>query len=85
MKILNNEWHSFEKNGVRGFKTKLEKFEEKVVRLKKSNLDPRAPMGSAEHQFEGLDNAIVKLKQQRVELSKSVAKVPLPAAIPAKK
>ncbi|KAF2159376.1 hypothetical protein M409DRAFT_30127 [Zasmidium cellare ATCC 36951] len=85
VKILNSEWHSFEKNGVRGFETKLSKFEAKVQRLKRSYLDPKAPMGTAEHQFEGLDNAIVNLKKQRVELSKAVAKVRLPAALPVKK
>lgn len=84
VKPLNSEWHSFEKNEVRGFETKLEKFEAKLQRLTRRKLDPRAPMGSAEHQVEGLDNAVGKLKKQRVEVSKAVANVSLPAALPKK-
>lgn len=80
MKHRNSEWNSFETNGVKMLETKLEKFEAKVQRLKRKELDARAPMGSAKHQFEGLDNALVKLKEQRAELSRAAARVKLPAA-----
>lgn len=85
VKILNTQWESFEKNDVGGFEAKLDRFDVKVQRLKKKHLDPKAPMGGIEHSFEGLDNALAKLKQQRVDLSKVVAKVDLPAALPSKK
>lgn len=76
--LLIGEWHVYEKE-IKSFGKKLEHFEETVEGMKKKNIEPGKAIGKTEHEFIGLDNALFKLKEQRGELSRVVAAVPLPA------
>ncbi|KAF7195743.1 hypothetical protein HII31_02878 [Pseudocercospora fuligena] len=76
--ILIGEWHLYEKE-VKTFAKKLDRFEETVESMKRKHVEPTKAVGKPEHEFIGLDNALFKLKEQRGELSRAVATVPLPA------
>ena len=66
---------------VRAYSKKLDRFSETVEHLKKDHVKPGQAMGKVEHHFEGLENAVFNLKEQRAELKKSVAGVPLPVSV----
>ncbi|CAK4030662.1 Hypothetical predicted protein [Lecanosticta acicola] len=73
------EWHAFGKE-LKAFDKRLDKYVDTVEAMKKDHLDPGKPMGKTEHDFDGLNNAIFNLKEQRTELGNAVSEVPLPGA-----
>lgn len=76
--VLLAEWHVFEKE-AKGFGKKLEGFCETVENMKKKHFEQDKAIDKTGHEFIGLDNALFKLKEQKGELSRGVAAVPLPA------
>lgn len=77
--LLLGDWLLFEKD-VRAYSKKLDRFEGTVEGLRKDHVKPGQAMGKMEHHFEGLENAVFNLKEQRTELKKAVAGVPLPVS-----
>jgi hypothetical protein len=75
--LLVGEWIAFEKD-VKAFGRRLDHFEDTVEHTKKSNVDLKKPVDEAGHAFIGLDNALVRLKEQRLDLNQAVAAIPLP-------
>lgn len=77
--ILQRDWRAHEK-AVQGFGEELEAFGVRVEGLKGSGKKKGKGKAELQYGFEGLENAVMNLKEQRVELSKEMAAAGLPVA-----